>query len=488
MNRTNAKYSKEETPLNESSIQSRTATTFTTVLIILSISGTVSGNILPLQISPPVAEQVIRSLAIGAYVASNADVAMPVVATGVRASFYFVSVGGSSPGNTGPVFQDEASSTLSSANLTVQQLQDVATAIDTFACGDLGSYCDRLLDTTEQGFTGIIWRIAFRLGDTTTAELEQELLQTLDLTCAVPTIAGCEFDRHTFVVPDQPYGNPPLREIPIKPLHARFIIQAMEYMCVTFAVDCFREGGHGTNGQYGVQFTLFRNPPPSVVFIYDARHLTLQRLESGTLNNFFSHCFSAECMRFRTVFEDARNMARLANEGERIGEHILNHLHSTICNDIPDLSGVCDGSYGPGATPCHLINAGDSLPEGFGAPYNVLSIAQEQLIQVSCVGIQGRITLGNGSPQQIIGYEGYYWRNGEPRIALIICNGESNDIGCIGSARYILPTEDITSVNAVVFRICTQVGDELKCACRDSACESEAQGIMWNVQTFQDMQ
>jgi hypothetical protein len=151
---------------------------------------------------------------------------------------------------------------------------------------------------------------------------------------------------------------------------------------------------------------------------------------------------------------------------------------------------------------CHLINSGDPVPDGWGAPYNVLSQARELFLKTLCTAdITGSTTttfqvVNGGTPTNQFQVTwagdanvsaGYKWTWNNPNdqsqggnwVPLTFSGGtpfkdsQGNQYPYwrVGAMSTIIPSSLIQSgINYIIGYVCTWTGTQWKCGCHDSNC------------------
>jgi hypothetical protein len=139
-------------------------------------------------------------------------------------------------------------------------------------------------------------------------------------------------------------------------------------------------------------------------------------------------------------------------------------------------------------SPCHLLDRTKSVPSGFGAAFNLLSSAREQLLQVGCSGGSTvHVVAGNGSSNTYVYNTGYslartaaglhQWRP----FTLACTGGISSGDWCRSTAEATIPvTEQFNGKGYFVSITCANVSGAWKCGCADAACASPK----WQLQAY----
>lgn len=176
-------------------------------------------------------------------------------------------------------------------------------------------------------------------------------------------------------------------------------------------------------------------------------------------------------------------VARNSGAGDDQGPFMKNNMrHIVAAVTGPAPSGSDQGSSGE---PCNLINASLGVPQGFGAPWNVLSSARELLISVTCSDTGATLSVGSGTQTQYIYNLAYTYRaNQWQQIPLQSASELLGGAWYVGSAQAQLPqtASELSANNFVVAYVCQwqAAANTWKCGCRDAAC---AQGL-WQLQVF----
>lgn len=145
--------------------------------------------------------------------------------------------------------------------------------------------------------------------------------------------------------------------------------------------------------------------------------------------------------------------------------------------------GVATSDASASGPTCHLINPGDAIPAGFGAPYDVRSAVQELLISGTCSqsGITARV--GTGAQNQLVYHKAYAWHNnGWRNVDLQSTRFIGEDQWLSGEVTGVLKRTlaQLSQPNFFVAYICSHDGSQWRCGCRDATC---AQGH-WQLQVF----
>ncbi len=144
--------------------------------------------------------------------------------------------------------------------------------------------------------------------------------------------------------------------------------------------------------------------------------------------------------------------------------------------------------WAPGAsvaqakTACHLLDVGDKVPSGYGAPYDVVSPDDELLVEVVCDGTKATVTAGSGSSDQYVYRYGYQWKNKQWQRVELAGSGLEGGAWYPRQARTTLSrtAAELSDENYVVAHVCTWSGSEWKCGCRDEKCAQP----YWQIQGF----
>jgi hypothetical protein len=70
--------------------------------------------------------------------------------------------------------------------------------------------------------------------------------------------------------------------------------------------------------------------------------------------------------------------------------------------------------------PCHLLDPGDTITEGFGVPWNVLSSEKELFLRASCTNTTTTIEIG---PTTYVYNQGYVWTGSSWQLINLTCTG-----------------------------------------------------------------
>jgi hypothetical protein len=133
------------------------------------------------------------------------------------------------------------------------------------------------------------------------------------------------------------------------------------------------------------------------------------------------------------------------------------------------------------ASPCHLYESGDTIPAGFGVPWDVNT--NDLLIKAICTTTTATLDLGKGNPLQYIYKTGYHYRPGFSSWQPISYKSSKQ---LIANNWYPMSaqasiTTDTSTDNYVLGYICTWNGSTWRCGCRDAACTQS----YWQVQRVQ---
>ena len=165
-----------------------------------------------------------------------------------------------------------------------------------------------------------------------------------------------------------------------------------------------------------------------------------------------------------------------------------------LCDGAPTAGDACSnavsGTTAPAPTgPCqNLYLPGVAIPASYGAAYNVLSAAQELLVQGDCSGATPVMKVGSGSTNQDIYNTGYAYKGGSwQAVTLTSATPISGTSWFSAHAQGPLPftSTDLTSWSYMVAYICTWIpstssgqAGAWKCGCADAQCTTG----MWQLQ------
>ncbi len=132
----------------------------------------------------------------------------------------------------------------------------------------------------------------------------------------------------------------------------------------------------------------------------------------------------------------------------------------------------------PGETalgaPCPVINSGDSVPTGFGVPYNVFSSARELLVKPFCTDRGFIARFGYDSSGTVAIYRsGYRWDGSKwSSMNFSSDGGITSGSYIIGKAKTSTTRYATTTTTSFVAFTCVYNGSAWKCGCKDSSCST----------------
>ena len=130
---------------------------------------------------------------------------------------------------------------------------------------------------------------------------------------------------------------------------------------------------------------------------------------------------------------------------------------------------------------CNGYASTDTVPNGFGAAFDVLSSARELLVSVSCDATSATVSFGGGKQTQYIYEKGYEYVGGSWKaINLTGSNKVSNWYVGTATRRVTRTNSEMKDDNYVIGYVCSWTGSAWKCGCRDSACTQN----LWQLQSF----
>ena len=133
----------------------------------------------------------------------------------------------------------------------------------------------------------------------------------------------------------------------------------------------------------------------------------------------------------------------------------------------------------PGQSACHLYTNTTSVPTGFGASWNTLTIAKEMLMKASCADTSTTFEIGNGNQSMYIYKNGYYYKDSKWNPITFTGTAVSgSDVWLKGNANYTLSNSP--SSGYVAAYICQYINNAWKCGCRDANCSTP----YWNLQKW----
>jgi hypothetical protein len=141
---------------------------------------------------------------------------------------------------------------------------------------------------------------------------------------------------------------------------------------------------------------------------------------------------------------------------------------------------ACGGAGRAHASPCHQLTIADTVPLGFGAPFDVLSESSAPLITGNCTG--AGIALSVGVQGQVVYRYGYVADRGHwQRVQLGGTPYAADWLSGPASVTLPPPAESDATVSFIAFT-CTRIGGFIKwkCGCRDYYCDAP----MWQLQRF----
>jgi len=133
------------------------------------------------------------------------------------------------------------------------------------------------------------------------------------------------------------------------------------------------------------------------------------------------------------------------------------------------------------AATCNQLSSADSVPNGYGASYNVFKPG-ELLVSVLCTDTNKiHITAGNNDQNTYVYNKGYRYENGAWKQYTLSCGaGEAvSGAWCVGNASASLNTP-ATGQNYLVAYTCQYRNSAWKCGCSDTTCATPK----WQLQVF----
>ncbi len=133
------------------------------------------------------------------------------------------------------------------------------------------------------------------------------------------------------------------------------------------------------------------------------------------------------------------------------------------------------------AVPCHTIESGESVPSGYGAPYNVISAQEEMLIEVFCNSSSTIVKIGyNTNDLVYIWPTAYHFKNNQRFTKTLTCTGGMTGGWCRNRAQVTLTPGSGSQLDYVNAYICVWDGSNFRCGCRDEQCTPS----FWQIQGF----
>ena len=130
--------------------------------------------------------------------------------------------------------------------------------------------------------------------------------------------------------------------------------------------------------------------------------------------------------------------------------------------------------------PCHGIQIGGFVPNGFGAPYYVSGLVQSLLITVQCQPGLATVQVGAGSNLDYVYQFGYEWDGATWQQVQL--TGQ-NITGDWIIAQAVATRASVSNTDSYfVGYICSWSGNAWKCGCRDATCAVPS----WQLQTYKN--
>lgn len=176
------------------------------------------------------------------------------------------------------------------------------------------------------------------------------------------------------------------------------------------------------------------------------------------------------------------------NLGQRLYE--VNRIRQSYANDsqpfIEDFREVLTSEGILRSVGCTaLLNSSNSIPDGYGASFNLFSSNRESFFQGYCENTFSitDLSIGSGDGVHLIYPQAYLW-NGQAWMQITLQGDTRRNgwfVGQAGRKNTLLPFSGTGRTNWVAAYVCTNVQNEWKCGCRDSNCRQSR----WQVQGFQ---
>ena len=152
-------------------------------------------------------------------------------------------------------------------------------------------------------------------------------------------------------------------------------------------------------------------------------------------------------------------------------------LRTTVFLLTLALSAVLSVPTTHAATCQNTLVSGTTIPQGYGASYNLFTSTKELLVQASCSGTTATLTLG--SPQTYTYKTAYTWNSSTAtwKPHTLTCTGTpASSAWCIGTAT--AQTTLTENPTALLGYACSWVNNAWKCGCRDTTCTTSS----WQMQ------
>jgi hypothetical protein len=107
---------------------------------------------------------------------------------------------------------------------------------------------------------------------------------------------------------------------------------------------------------------------------------------------------------------------------------------------------------------CHKLDSTKAVPTGFGAAYNTLTLAKEQLMSVNCQSTSATVTVGSNADNQFIYSRAYIWRNNAWQQLNLTGNASIYGSNWLkGSAQVTgnLTAEELSRENNIIAFVCS---------------------------------
>lgn len=119
---------------------------------------------------------------------------------------------------------------------------------------------------------------------------------------------------------------------------------------------------------------------------------------------------------------------------------------------------------------CNALSSSQPVPTGFGASFNLFSVAKEYLLSGNCGTNSATVTLGNNEPTTYVYNRGHYWNGSSWTPYTLSCSGQTvSSVWCVGRGTASIPLISQPPTHFLGYT-CQWNGTKWNCGCRDNAC------------------
>lgn len=137
----------------------------------------------------------------------------------------------------------------------------------------------------------------------------------------------------------------------------------------------------------------------------------------------------------------------------------------------------------PPTTPstCNRLSSSVEVPTGFGASFNLFSVAKEYLLSGNCGSTSVTMTVGNNEQTTYAYNKGYHWNGTNWTPYTLSCSGQTiSGVWCQGKGTASIPISSVPPTSVIGYT-CQWSGSKWNCGCRDSSCQTS----YWQLQLFE---